>query len=146
MRSSEELGFEVITDGEYRGGDLGRAFITQLAGIARHGEPPILSIEGPIRHDQDDEVRNFEFVKNLTADVVKVPLPAPTTLFPQPGVALPALSQRHTGHRSPHWRQSAAAMCSWTTVAYRHCAINACANRCANAVRIPTGWSGDLRG
>ncbi len=95
VKFQEKLGFKVITDGEYRREYFHIDFLTQLGGVIERGgmsikfhkadgeldyAPPALKIEGRISHPRDIQVRDFEFLKSITPEVVKVPIPSPTML------------------------------------------------------------------
>ena len=95
VKFQEDLGFKVITDGEYRRAYFHIDFLTQLGGVVEKGgmaikfhkadgeldyAPPSLKIEGRIHHPRDIQLRDFQFLKAITPDVVKVPIPSPTML------------------------------------------------------------------
>jgi 5-methyltetrahydropteroyltriglutamate--homocysteine methyltransferase len=95
VKFQEDLGFKVITDGEYRRAYFHIDFLTQLGGVIEKGglpikfhkadgeldyAPPSLKIESRIHHLQDIQLQDFEFLKSITPEVVKVPIPSPTML------------------------------------------------------------------
>jgi 5-methyltetrahydropteroyltriglutamate--homocysteine methyltransferase len=95
VKFQEDLGFRVITDGEYRRAYFHIDFLTQLGGVVEQGglpikfqnadgeldyAPPSLKIEGKIRHLRDIQRKDYEFLKSTTPYVVKVPIPSPTML------------------------------------------------------------------
>ena len=95
VKFQEDLGFKVITDGEYRRAYFHIDFLTQLGGVVEKGglpikfhradgeldyAPPSLKIVGPIRHEKNIQLRDFQFLKTATSHVVKVPIPSPTML------------------------------------------------------------------
>ncbi len=95
VKFQEDLGFNVITDGEYRREYFHIDFLTQLGGVVEKGglsikfhkadgeldyAPPSLKIEGRIHHPQDIQLRDYQFLKSTTSRVVKVPIPSPTML------------------------------------------------------------------
>ena len=95
VKFQQNLGFKVITDGEYRREFFHIDFLTQLGGVTERGgmsikfhkadgeldyAPPALKIEGRIHHPRDIQLRDFEFLKSITPYVIKVPIPSPTML------------------------------------------------------------------
>jgi 5-methyltetrahydropteroyltriglutamate--homocysteine methyltransferase len=95
VKFQEDLGFKVITDGEYRRAYFHIDFLTQLGGVVEQGglsikfhkadgeldyAPPSLKIAGRISHTKDIQRQDFEFLKSIAAGVVKVPIPSPTML------------------------------------------------------------------
>ncbi|HEY1900009.1 MAG TPA: 5-methyltetrahydropteroyltriglutamate--homocysteine S-methyltransferase [Steroidobacteraceae bacterium] len=102
VKFQEDLGFKVITDGEYRRGYFHIDFLTQLGGVVEKGglpikfhsaqgeldyAPPSLKIESKIRHPKDIQLQDYQFLKASTAQVVKVPIPSPTMLHFRGGSA-----------------------------------------------------------
>src|SRR5580658_2575796 len=76
VKFQENLGFKVITDGEYRREYFHIDFLTQLGGVVERGglsikfhkadgeldyAPPSLKIEGPIRHLKDIQLQDYQF-------------------------------------------------------------------------------------
>jgi 5-methyltetrahydropteroyltriglutamate--homocysteine methyltransferase len=95
VKFQEDLGFKVITDGEYRREYFHIDFLTQLGGVVEKGglpikfhradgeldyAPPSLKIESPIRHLEAIQLEDFRFLKGVTRKVAKVPIPSPTML------------------------------------------------------------------
>jgi 5-methyltetrahydropteroyltriglutamate--homocysteine methyltransferase len=95
VKFQEDLGFKVITDGEFRREYFHIDFLTQLGGVVERGglsikfhkadgeldyAPPSLKIEGRIRHLKDIQLEDYRFLKATTPNVVKVPIPSPTML------------------------------------------------------------------
>ena len=95
VKFQEDLGFKVITDGEYRRAYFHIDFLTQLGGVVEKGglpikfhsaegeldyAPPSLQIVDRIRHQRDIQLRDYQFLKSTTQRVVKVPIPSPTML------------------------------------------------------------------
>jgi 5-methyltetrahydropteroyltriglutamate--homocysteine methyltransferase len=95
VKFQENLGFKVITDGEYRREYFHIDFLTQLGGVVERGglpikfhradgeldyAPPSLKIEDPIRHLKDIQLQDYQFLKSATRQVPKVPIPSPTML------------------------------------------------------------------
>jgi 5-methyltetrahydropteroyltriglutamate--homocysteine methyltransferase len=92
----ESLGFEGITDGEFRRTYFHTDFLLQLEGVEeaggsqvsfhRHGgetldyAPPVMKITGPIRHVTDIQRADFEFLASATSRTPKVTIPSPTML------------------------------------------------------------------
>jgi 5-methyltetrahydropteroyltriglutamate--homocysteine methyltransferase len=102
VKFQEDVGFKVITDGEYRRAYFHIDFLTQLGGVVEKGglaikfhkadgeldyAPPSLKIEGRIRHLRDIQRKDYEFLKSTTPYVAKVPIPSPTMLHFRGGSA-----------------------------------------------------------
>jgi 5-methyltetrahydropteroyltriglutamate--homocysteine methyltransferase len=80
VKFQEQLGFKVITDGEFRRASWHADFLTRLGGVVERGAPPALQIQSPIRHLRAIQAEDYRFVKAATPYLVKVTLPAPTML------------------------------------------------------------------
>jgi 5-methyltetrahydropteroyltriglutamate--homocysteine methyltransferase len=95
VKFQEDMGFKVITDGEFRRAYFHVDFLTQLGGVVERGglsirfhkadgeldyAPPSLHIEGRISHPKDIQLKDFQFLKSTTPCVAKVPIPSPTML------------------------------------------------------------------
>jgi 5-methyltetrahydropteroyltriglutamate--homocysteine methyltransferase len=95
VKFQEDLGFKIITDGEYRREYFHIDFLTQLGGVVERGglpikfhkadgeldyAPPSLKIEGRIRHLHNIQLQDYEFLESATRQVAKVPIPSPTML------------------------------------------------------------------
>lgn len=111
----EELGFNGITDGEFRRTYFHTDFLLQLDGVEeaggtqvkfhQHGgkeleyAPPVMKITGPIRHVRDIQLRDYQFLASVTSRTPKVTIPSPTMLHFRGGrdaidaVAYPDLDQ-----------------------------------------------------
>lgn len=92
----EALGFQGITDGEFRRTYFHTDFLLQLEGVEeaggsqvsfhRHGgetldyAPPVMRITGPVRHVTDIQRADFEFLASVTSRTPKVTIPSPTML------------------------------------------------------------------
>ncbi|HVI99846.1 MAG TPA: 5-methyltetrahydropteroyltriglutamate--homocysteine S-methyltransferase [Sphingomonas sp.] len=92
----EELGFQGVTDGEFRRTYFHTDFLLQLDGVEeaggtqvkfhQHGgteleyAPPVMKITGPVRHARDIQRRDFEFLASVTTKLPKVSIPSPTML------------------------------------------------------------------
>jgi 5-methyltetrahydropteroyltriglutamate--homocysteine methyltransferase len=114
----EELGFNGITDGEFRRTYFHTDFLLQLEGVEeaggtqvkfhQHGgkeleyAPPVMKITGPIRHVRDIQLRDYQFLASVTSRTPKVTIPSPTMLHFRGGraaidaVAYPDLDQFYT--------------------------------------------------
>jgi 5-methyltetrahydropteroyltriglutamate--homocysteine methyltransferase len=95
VKFQENLGFKIITDGEFRREYFHIDFLTQLGGVVERGglpikfhkadgeldyAPPSLKIEDRISHPKNIQLQDFQFLKTTTPCVVKVPIPSPTML------------------------------------------------------------------
>ena len=93
VRKQEALGLQSITDGEFRRTFFHIDFLKRLQGVAvsggiatkfhtRDGEidfaPPRLTVTGKLRHMQDIQTEDFQFLKSVTSHVPKVTIPSPT--------------------------------------------------------------------
>jgi 5-methyltetrahydropteroyltriglutamate--homocysteine methyltransferase len=95
VRFQQDIGLKSISDGEYRRSYFHLDFLEQLQGVAttqptivRNADgsetlvPPLIQVNGKVRHHRNIEVDNFNFVHDcLCADCrVKVAIPSPTML------------------------------------------------------------------
>jgi len=93
VRRQEAIGLRSITDGEYRRTYFHIDFLERLEGVTtsggievkfkrRNGEvnfaPPRLTVTGKLRHKEDIQRADFEFLKSVTAQTPKVTVPSPT--------------------------------------------------------------------
>jgi len=92
----EDLGFQGITDGEFRRTYFHTDFLLQLDGVKeaggtqvkfhQHGgkeleyAPPVMKIEGKVAHGRDIQRADFEFLASCTSRTPKVTIPSPTML------------------------------------------------------------------
>ena len=92
----EDLGFQGITDGEFRRTYFHTDFLLQLDGVEeaggtqvkfhQHGgkeleyAPPVMKITGKVRHVRDIQRADYEFLASCTARTPKVTIPSPTML------------------------------------------------------------------
>jgi 5-methyltetrahydropteroyltriglutamate--homocysteine methyltransferase len=93
IRSQEQAGLDVITDGEIRRESYSNHFATALDGIDldnpgtaldRSGHPnPVPRIVGPIRRRHPVEVEDLKFLKAHTDRPVKMTVPGPFTMQQQ---------------------------------------------------------------
>jgi 5-methyltetrahydropteroyltriglutamate--homocysteine methyltransferase len=93
IRSQEEAGLDILTDGEIRRESYSNHFATALEGVDldnpgsapnRSGEPiPVPRIAGPIRRPHPIQVRDLEFLKAHTDRPVKITVPGPFTMSQQ---------------------------------------------------------------
>ena len=95
VRFQEDLGLEGITDGEFRRTYFHIDFLEQLDGVAVSGgiqvkfhstagdvdfAPPVLKVNGKVRHARPIQLADFEFLKSATRHTPKVTIPSPTML------------------------------------------------------------------
>ena len=93
VRKQESIGLRSITDGEYRRTYFHIDFLERLEGVTtsggievkfkrRNGEvnfaPPRLAVTGKLRHREDIQRADFEFLKSVTTQTPKVTIPSPT--------------------------------------------------------------------
>ncbi len=93
IRAQEEIGIDVVTDGEIRRESYSNRFATALEGIdqdnpvaivGRSGRPNYLPrIVGPIRRTRAVEVADLLFLKAHTTRQVKITVPGPFTMLQQ---------------------------------------------------------------
>ncbi|MFN0315230.1 MAG: 5-methyltetrahydropteroyltriglutamate--homocysteine S-methyltransferase [Burkholderiales bacterium] len=95
VRFQEDLGFQGITDGEFRRTYFHIDFLEQLAGVETKGgiavsfrsnagsvdfSPPVMHVTGKVRHAKPIQLADFQYLKSATARTPKVTIPSPTML------------------------------------------------------------------
>jgi 5-methyltetrahydropteroyltriglutamate--homocysteine methyltransferase len=95
VRFQEDLGLQGITDGEFRRTYFHIDFLEQLAGVETKGgisvsfhskagnvdfAPPVMKVNGPVRHVKPIQVDDFKFLQSVTRRTPKVTIPSPTML------------------------------------------------------------------
>ena len=93
IRDQERAGLDIITDGEMRRESYSNRFATALEGVDldnpgsaldRSGHPnPVPRVAGRIRRRHAVEVRDLEFLKANTDQMVKMTVPGPFTMSQQ---------------------------------------------------------------
>lgn len=93
VRKQEALGLRSITDGEFRRTFFHVDFLQRLQGVtvsggidvkfrSKRGEvnfaPPRLSVTGKLRHVEDIQKPDFEFLRSVASQTPKVTIPSPT--------------------------------------------------------------------
>ncbi len=93
IQKQEEIGLQSITDGEFRRTFFHVDFLERLEGVTVSGgievrfvrndgtvdfAPPRLSVTGKLRHVEDIQKADYEFVKSVTQQTPKVTIPSPT--------------------------------------------------------------------
>jgi 5-methyltetrahydropteroyltriglutamate--homocysteine methyltransferase len=93
IKKEEAVGLQSITDGEFRRTFFHTDFLERLAGVTvsggieskfvgKKGEinfaPPRLTVTGKLRHVEDIQRADFEFLKSVTSRTPKVSIPSPT--------------------------------------------------------------------
>jgi len=93
VKKQESVGLSSITDGEYRRTFFHIDFLERLEGVTVSGAietkfkrqggdinfaPPRLSVTGKLRHVQDIQKADFEFLRSVTTRTPKVTIPSPT--------------------------------------------------------------------
>ena len=93
VQEMEQVGVDVITDGEMRRESYSNRFATALDGVQldppgialdRTGhENPVPRVVGPIRRTRPVEVRDVEFLRSITNRRIKITVPGPFTMTQQ---------------------------------------------------------------
>jgi 5-methyltetrahydropteroyltriglutamate--homocysteine methyltransferase len=93
IKTQEEVGLDIITDGEIRRESYSNRFATALDGVDidnpgtaldRSGHPnPVPRIVGPIRRIRPVEVDDVKFLRAHTAKPIKMTVPGPFTMSQQ---------------------------------------------------------------
>src|SRR5205085_4582061 len=93
IRAQEEIGLDIITDGEIRRESYSNRFATALEGVDidnpgvaldRSGHPnPVPRVTGRIRRKHAVEVEDLKFLKRHTTRLVKITVPGPFTMSQQ---------------------------------------------------------------
>jgi 5-methyltetrahydropteroyltriglutamate--homocysteine methyltransferase len=93
VKKEEAIGLKSITDGEFRRTFFHTDFLERLAGVTVTGgieikftgkkgivdfAPPRLSVTGKLRHVEDIQKADFEFLKSVARQTPKVTIPSPT--------------------------------------------------------------------
>jgi 5-methyltetrahydropteroyltriglutamate--homocysteine methyltransferase len=93
VRKQESVGLNSVTDGEFRRTFFHIDFLERLEGVTVAGQieakfkthggdvsfaPPRLAVTGKLRHKQDIQRADFEFLKSVTGRTPKVTIPSPT--------------------------------------------------------------------
>jgi methionine synthase II (cobalamin-independent) len=93
VRKQESVGLSSVTDGEFRRTFFHIDFLERLEGVTVSGSieakfkthggdisfaPPRLAVTGKLRHKQDIQRADFEFLKSVTTRTPKVTIPSPT--------------------------------------------------------------------
>jgi 5-methyltetrahydropteroyltriglutamate--homocysteine methyltransferase len=93
VKKEESVGLHSITDGEFRRTFFHIDFLERLAGVTvsggigakfhgKKGEvdfaPPRISVTGKLRHVEDIQKADFEFLKSVATQTPKVTIPSPT--------------------------------------------------------------------
>ena len=93
VRKQEAVGLQSITDGEFRRTFFHVDFLERLEGVAvsagvgakfhtREGEidfaPPRVTVTGKLRHVQDIQTADFQFLQSVATKTPKVTIPSPT--------------------------------------------------------------------
>lgn len=95
VKLQEDVGFQGITDGEFRRTFFHVDFLTQLDGVVEKGgitvkfhkadgdvdfAPPVMQVQDKVRHTRPIQLRDFQFLKSCTTRLPKVSIPSPTML------------------------------------------------------------------
>jgi 5-methyltetrahydropteroyltriglutamate--homocysteine methyltransferase len=95
VKKLEATGMKAITDGEFRRDYFHLDFLKELAGVSVTGgidanpnakaaedgfTPPILSVTGKLKHINDIQVADFNYLKTVVSQTPKVSIPSPTMI------------------------------------------------------------------
>jgi 5-methyltetrahydropteroyltriglutamate--homocysteine methyltransferase len=93
VKLQEDIGFEVVTDGEFRRASWNRDFLLKFAnvvlgpsrialatGTKAERAPTALAVTGPISRPKPIFVEHFRFLKSVARAVPKLTIPSPTIL------------------------------------------------------------------
>ncbi|HVD25211.1 MAG TPA: hypothetical protein VNB86_04380, partial [Gaiellaceae bacterium] len=93
VQEMEQVGVDVITDGEMRRESYSNRFATALDGVDlehpgtaldRTGHPnPVPRVVGPVRRARPVEIRDVEFLRAATERRIKITVPGPFTMTQQ---------------------------------------------------------------
>jgi 5-methyltetrahydropteroyltriglutamate--homocysteine methyltransferase len=93
VREMEDVGVDILTDGEIRRESYSNRFATALDGldldqpgtaIDRTGHPnPVPRVVGPVRRARPVQVRDARFLRSLTSRPIRVTVPGPFTMSQQ---------------------------------------------------------------
>jgi 5-methyltetrahydropteroyltriglutamate--homocysteine methyltransferase len=93
IRAQEEIGVDILTDGEIRRESYSNRFATALEGVDidnpgtaldRSGHPnPVPRVTGKIRRKHAVEVQDLLFLKRMTNKKIKITVPGPFTMSQQ---------------------------------------------------------------
>jgi 5-methyltetrahydropteroyltriglutamate--homocysteine methyltransferase len=93
IRAQEEIGIDIVTDGEIRRESYSNRFATALEGVDidnpgtaldRSGHPnPVPRVAGKIRRKHAVEVQDLLFLKSMTSRKTKITVPGPFTMSQQ---------------------------------------------------------------
>lgn len=90
VKKLEATGMKSITDGEFRRDYFHLDFLKELDGVTVSGglgstnvpsdgwTPPILSVTGKLKHGKDIQVADYNFLKSVVSQTLKVSIPSPT--------------------------------------------------------------------
>lgn len=93
VKQQESVGLQSITDGEFRRTFFHVDFLERLEGVTVRGgievkfegkkgdvnfAPPRLAVTGKLRHAEDIQKADFEYLKSITGQTPKVTIPSPT--------------------------------------------------------------------
>lgn len=93
VKKQQNIGLQSVTDGEFRRTYFHVDFLEKLEGITVTGginvsfrtktgtvdfAPPKMSVTGKLKHVQDIQKADFDFLKSVTSETPKVTIPSPT--------------------------------------------------------------------
>jgi len=83
VKRLESTGVQSITDGEFRRDYFHLDFLERLEGVtvkhSKHfSKPPVVTVTGKLKHVQNIQVDDFNYLKSVTTQTPKVCIPSPT--------------------------------------------------------------------
>ncbi len=83
VKRLESTGVQSITDGEFRRDYFHLDFLERLEGVtvkhSKHfSKPPVVTVTGKLKHVQNIQVADFNYLKSVTTETPKVCIPSPT--------------------------------------------------------------------
>ena len=93
VRLQEDVGLKAITDGEYRRTFFHTDFLQRIDGVEVMGgiskkfhrangdvdfAPPKLVVTGKLKRSREINVKDFDYLKSITGETPKIPIPSPT--------------------------------------------------------------------
>jgi 5-methyltetrahydropteroyltriglutamate--homocysteine methyltransferase len=106
VKFQEDVGLKAITDGEFRRTYFHVDFLEKLGGVksdipvtivkpdgSQELAPPVMKVVDKVRHTQEIQLADFQYLKSQTSQVAKVSIPSPTMLHFRGGRA--GISKAH---------------------------------------------------
>jgi 5-methyltetrahydropteroyltriglutamate--homocysteine methyltransferase len=119
VKFQEDAGLKSITDGEFRRTYFHIDFLERLEGVKTEPPvtvkkadgteelaPPVMRVIGKVRHREDIQLADFQFLKSVTARTPKVSIPSPTMLHFRGGRG--GISKEHYPELDPDFYEDVA--------------------------------------